>query len=292
MASPNHNKLLCVLVLVVSCMLAVAPMATAARCSGIVCDLHGIVDGVITTAGNVVNGIIGGKNEPQKIKGTVVLTKKNFLDFNALASSAMDNVYELLGQKVTLQLISADTADPANGNGGKLGKAASLEKTWNPTSLLTSLLASDSTYGVSFEWDEGFGTPGAIIVRNNQASEFYLKTITLEDVPGAGRIHFVCNSWIYPDNQYKKPRIFFSNKLYLPHEMPAPLRKYRQEELEVLRGDGKTQLKTGDRVYDYATYNDLGNPDSNPGLARPILGGSVEHPYPRRGRTSRPPSRS
>ncbi|OMO99201.1 Lipoxygenase [Corchorus olitorius] len=249
-----------------------------------------ILGGVINAAGNVVNGITGGgQNKSQKIKGTVVLMKKNLLDFNALASSAVDNVFELLGQEVTLQLISADTADSANGNGGKLGKAAPLEK-WNLT--LTSPLASDSTYGVSFEWDEQFGTPGAIIIRNNHSAEFYLKSITLEDVPGAGRIHFVCNSWVYPDNQYKKPRIFFSNRTYLPHETPAPLIKHRQEELEVLRGDGKTQLKTGDRVYDYATYNDLGNPDLSSSLARPILGGSAEHPYPRRGRTSRPPSRS
>ncbi|XVF41919.1 hypothetical protein PTKIN_Ptkin01aG0319500 [Pterospermum kingtungense] len=161
---------------------------------------------------------------------------------------------------------------------------------WNLT--FSMLACGGCSYKVSFEWDEDLGTPGAIILRNNHASEFFLKTITLEDVPGAGRIHFLCNSWVYPDKIYNKPRVFFSNKTYLPHETPAPLRKYRKEELEVLRGDGKGELKFEDRVYDYALYNDLGDADRSSKLARPILGGSAEYPYPRRGRTSRPPSRS
>ncbi|KAE8687894.1 Linoleate 9S-lipoxygenase 1 [Hibiscus syriacus] len=137
-----------------------------------------------------------------------------------------------------------------------------------------------------------FGILGAIILRINHVAEFFLKTIILKDVPDAGRIHFVCNSWVYPDRQYKQPRVFFPNKTYLPHEMPAALRKYREKELKALRGDGTGELKLGDRVYDYALYNDLGDPDKGAELARPVLGGSMQYPYPRRGRTSRPPSRS
>lgn len=92
---------------------------------------------------------------------------------------------------------------------GKLGKEASL----NWIDKNTPVKAGESAFDVSFHWDEEVGTPGAFLIRNNHHSEFYLKTVTLEDVPGHGRIHFVCNSWVYPADQYKRDRIFFTNKV-------------------------------------------------------------------------------
>lgn len=62
-----------------------------------------------------------GNNDPKceegrrkKIEGTAVLMKKNVLDFNDLNASDLDNLHELLGQKVSLQLISAVNGDPGN----------------------------------------------------------------------------------------------------------------------------------------------------------------------------------
>lgn len=73
----------------------------------------------------------------------------------------------------------------------------------------------------------------------------------------------------------------------MPSETPPGLRELRDEELKELRGDGAGERKLTDRVYDYAIYNDLGNPDKGYDFARPTLGGE-KIPYPRRLRTGRP----
>ncbi|XP_027107693.1 probable linoleate 9S-lipoxygenase 5 [Coffea arabica] len=229
---------------------------------------------------------LSGNNK--KIKGTVVLMKKNVLDLNDFNASFLDGIHELLGQKVSLQLISAVNVDQGTLK-GKLGKAAYLED-WITTN--TFLAAGETAADITFDWDEDQGIPGAFIIKNNHPTQFYLKTLTLEEVPGHGRVHFVCNSWVYPAAKYKKDRVFFSNQAYLPSDTPEPLRQYRAEELVNLRGDGTGELKEWDRVYDYAYYNDLGDPDKGKEYARQNLGGSQEFPYPRRGRTGRPPSKT
>lgn len=61
-------------------------------------------------------GLFSGENEDdkntKKIKGRVVLMKKNVLDFNDFHASITDRVHELLGNGVSLQLISAVNGDP------------------------------------------------------------------------------------------------------------------------------------------------------------------------------------
>jgi len=77
----------------------------------------------------------------------------------------------------------------------------------------------------------------------------------------------------------------------LPWETPAGLQDLREQELNTLRGNGKGERKSWDRIYDYALYNDLGDPDKKFDLDRPILGGKA-FPYPRRVRTGRDPCKS
>ncbi|KAK4739244.1 hypothetical protein R3W88_002941 [Solanum pinnatisectum] len=234
---------------------------------------------------------ITGKNDRKKVKGTVVLMKKNVLDFTDIKASVVDEVVEFLGKKVSFQLISSSVHDdPENGLQGKLSNPAYLE---NWLTHITPIIAGESTFSVTFEWDhEEFGVPGAFIINNFHLNEFFLKSLTLEHVPNHGKIHFICNSWIYPASKYKSDRIFFANQAYLPSDTPEPLRKYRENELVTLRGDGTGKLEEWDRVYDYAYYNDLGDPDKGKEYDRPVLGGSSEYPYPRRGRTGREPTKT
>ena len=76
---------------------------------------------------------------------------------------------------------------------------------------------------------------------------------------------------------------------FLPSETPSGLLELRKKELDNLRGDGTGERKTYERIYDYDTYNDLGDPAAED-KARPVLGGTKELPYPRRCRTGRPKS--
>ncbi|XP_020277385.1 linoleate 9S-lipoxygenase 6-like [Asparagus officinalis] len=238
------------------------------------------------TIGGIVGGIFGDKDA--KVKGKVVLMKKNVLDVTNFAGTIIDEVAEFLGQSVSFQLVSSTVGDPNNGNRGVIGETAYLEQS---ILNLPSLVAGESSFDIKFKYNERQGIPGAIIVKNHHLDQFYLKSVTIDDFPRHGRIHFVCNSWVYNTTKYTYDRIFFANDVYLPHQTPAPLKPYREDELRHLRGDDvNRQLQEWDRVYNYAYYNDLANPDG--GDVRPVLGGSEEYPYPRRGKTGRPPTRT
>lgn len=60
----------------------------------------------------IVDAISGNNEEnKKKIKGRVVLMKKHVLDLNDINALVVDDVHELLGQRVSLQLISAVNLD-------------------------------------------------------------------------------------------------------------------------------------------------------------------------------------
>ncbi|XP_057455131.1 seed linoleate 9S-lipoxygenase-like [Lotus japonicus] len=247
-------------------------------------------------------------DKSKKIKGTLVLMPKNVLDLNAIVSArrggvlglprsalglvidvagqVVDGATAILSRNIHVQLISA-TKTNASGV-GLLGEETFLQK---HIPSLPTLGARQEAYSVEFDYDANFGIPGAFYIKNYMQCEFFLVSLTLEDIPNHGTIRFDCNSWVYNFKLYNnRHRIFFTNDTYLPGQTPAGLVKYRKEELENLRGDGSGERKEHERIYDYDVYNDLGNPDG--GAPRPTLGGSAELPYPRRVRTGRKSTRT
>ncbi|KAM0830996.1 hypothetical protein ACQ4PT_065837 [Festuca glaucescens] len=230
-----------------------------------------------------------------RLKGKVTLVRRSVIDLNHPGDAVIshDTWDELTTKGVTCQLISSTVADPNDESRGLVGDEHHVDYS---VFHLQPIIHSDSTYDVTFKWDvKKLGIPGAVIVRNYHATQFLLKTITIEQVPGhRGPIVFLANSWVYNTDKYHYNRVFFTNDTYLPSKMPALLRPYREDELRILRGDHPKQengeYKDRDRVYRYDLYNDLGDPDNN--NPRPTLGGpDSPYPYPRRGRTGRKPTK-
>ncbi|KAF8393891.1 hypothetical protein HHK36_020090 [Tetracentron sinense] len=188
------------------------------------------------------------------------------------------------GKAASVQLYSTTVIDPNTGK-GKLTEKADLKHGKNTEHGGTLTI----TYKIKFHVEPEFGIPGAFIINNRHKYEFFLNYGTLDTFENQ-IVHFECNSWVYPFSKTKADRLFFSNTSYLPNHTPEALRELRNEELIRLRGDGRGERKEWDRIYDYDYYNDLGNTDKDLQHKRPVLGGSRKHPYPRRGRTGRPPS--
>ncbi|QHN76296.1 Seed linoleate 9S-lipoxygenase [Arachis hypogaea] len=235
-----------------------------------------------------------------KITGTVVLMQKNVLDVNSITSvegildtslggviSIVDTLSSFLGFSVAFQLIGA--TKPDSSGKGKVGNTAYLK---GIIDNLPTLGDKQNAFKIEFDYDSNFGIPGAFYIKNYMSNEFLLLSLTLEDIPNVGTIHFVCNSWIYNAKNYQSDRIFFANNTYLPSKTPGPLVYYRDLELKNLRGNGTGERKEWERIYDYDVYNDLGDPDKGVEYARPVLGGSSTYPYPRRGRTGRKPTKT
>ncbi|CAL2244972.1 unnamed protein product [Prunus armeniaca] len=222
--------------------------------------------------------------KPVKFKVRAVVTVRNKIkeDFKETISKHVDALTDKIGRNVALELISTEidprTKAPKKSSEGVL-------KDWSKKS---SLKAERVNYTAEFMVDSNFGIPGAITVTNKHQKEFFLETITLEGF-ACGPLHFPVNSWMQSKKDHPEKRIVFCNKPYLPNQTPEGLRELRQKELKNLRGDGSGVRKLSDRIYDYALYNDLGNPDKGTDLARPTVGGQ-KFPYPRRCRTGRLPT--
>lgn len=95
----------------------------------------------------------------------------------------------------------------ANGK-GLVGKEFYVEK---HLPALPTLGARQDAFNIYFEYDANLGIPGAFYIRNYTQAEFFLVSVTLNDIPNHDSVQFVCNSWVYNFRNYKKDRIFFSN---------------------------------------------------------------------------------
>jgi lipoxygenase len=177
------------------------------------------------------------------------------------------------------------------GCGRRSSKAALLD--W---SLKAGIAADKIQYVAHFTLDAGFGLPAAIAIENQHQNELFIETIALSAGAAAATsahsgpiVYFPCYSWVQPKYKMTRgsERVFFNNHASLPSQTPAGLRELREQDKAARRGNGKGVRKPWDNIYDYDVYNDVGNPDKHIGLARTILGGSTQHPYPRRCRTGR-----
>ncbi|QCD79114.1 lipoxygenase [Vigna unguiculata] len=217
----------------------------------------------------------------QTVKALVTVKQRSGGLLGNLVNGGLDGIKDLVGKTLVLELVS-DDLDP---------KTKRERKTRESNVHKSGSTDDEVEYEVTIELPASFGNVGAVLVQNQDHNELFLKTIALHGLP-SGPVHFACDSWIQPNTQSSQKRVFFANKLYLPSETPSGLRKLREEELVAIRGNGEGERKSSDRIYDYDVYNDLGDPDTDIDLKRPVLGGSHQYPYPRRCRTGRNPSKA
>lgn len=77
-----------------------------------VCECSRMWEKVVgCVCGKIKDGPEVEAKEKKKVKGTVVLKKKNVMDVTDVGASVVDRIYELLGNGVSLQLISSHLAD-------------------------------------------------------------------------------------------------------------------------------------------------------------------------------------
>ncbi|KAI5063074.1 hypothetical protein GOP47_0021621 [Adiantum capillus-veneris] len=215
------------------------------------------------------------------IQGKVEIAKEGLVD------SISHSVATALGFKINLQLVSL-TVDPATATGQRSAIQNLKIGTRLPSFLTTPAqkINKDSyLFPLCFSVAQDFATPGAILLDSEFELEFFLESIRLQ-LPGLrSEILFPAKFWINQSKLYAGSRILFADEAYLPCDTPKGLEKLRREELAYLKGNDTGARKTGERIYSYDLYNNLGNPDSSADLARPVLGGSKDLPYPRRCRT-------
>ncbi|XP_033515786.1 lipoxygenase 6, chloroplastic-like [Nicotiana tomentosiformis] len=237
-----------------------------------------------STVDDEVVSTVESEGESIDVKAVVMLRKKMKGKISDKIGEWMESITKgIIGGAMLIQLVSEDI-DPDTKSGKILECYAG---SWLPK-------ASDNPsiveYTANFIVPSDFRRPGAIILTNFHDKEVHLVQIVIHGF-GEGPITFPANTWIHSWKDDPDSRIIFRNQAYLPHQTAPGIRVLRREDLLKIRGNGNGERKRHERVYDYALYNDLGNPDKSNDLSRPVFGGE-ERPYPRRCRTGRSPTKT
>lgn len=218
------------------------------------------------------------------VKAVITIRKKMKEKINEKIEDQWEYFVNGIGQGILIQLISEEI-DPETDSGKSVQSSV---RGWLPK---PSNHVHIVEYAAEFTVPCDFGNPGAVLVTNLHGKEFYLVEIVIHGI-SRGPFFFSANTWIHSQKDNPESRIIFRNQAYLPSQTPSGIKDLRREDLLSIRGNGKGERKPYDRIYDYAPYNDLGNPDKDEDLARPVIGGSEDLPYPRRCRTGRPPTKT
>ncbi|XP_058102244.1 lipoxygenase 6, chloroplastic [Magnolia sinica] len=217
------------------------------------------------------------------VRAVITIRKKMKESLTEKFEDQWESFINGIGQGIVIRIVSEEI-DPDTRSGKSVESAV---RGWLPK---PSNHLNIVEYAANFAVQSDFGRPGAVIITNLHNKELFVVEIVIHGF-NEGPIFFPVNSWIHSRNDNRESRILFSNQAYLPSQTPAGLKDLRREDLISLRGNGKGERKKFDRIYDYAPYNDLGKPDKDADLARPVLVGE-ERPYPRRCRTGRPPTKT
>ncbi|CAJ2677601.1 unnamed protein product [Trifolium pratense] len=230
------------------------------------------------------SGSSDGSNNGEVLEVKAVVTIRKKMKSN-IVEDQLEYFINGAGQGIQIQLVS-EQIDPVTNNGKRV---ESYVRGWLPKPSNVPYVVE---YSADFTVPTDFGSPAAILITNLRPKEFHLLEIILHGF-AEGPVFFPANTWIHSHNDNPQSRIIFKNQAYLPSQTPPGIKDLRLEDLLSIRGSGTHQekeRKSHERIYDYAPYNDLGNPNKEE-LVRPVLG-DPERPYPRRCRTGRPPTRS
>lgn len=188
--------------------------------------------------------------------------------------------------RMTLEFASEDVADQRSEKIDLSSAKPSKESGFNPP-------AAGSKFEIEISLPATL-QPGVILLtkksdeEKSQESPPFVTTICLEAKGGKAVTEYTSYSYI---DISQGERVVFPATIAYPafkDSTPAGLQQFRDSELAAFRGtenDKKTERKGAERVYDYALYNDLGDPSDSTKM-RPVLGGTVLG-YPRRLRTGR-----